>query len=125
MAGNRLRQIEQARVFLAAKILRAEKLRRADDLRAAPRRFTDFSHCAVEVRLGIGAAGHLHQADAEFFGEHSDYSKVERKTWPIPRFIHGALFAAAMVVSAAAATTLHDAFNAQQAYAYTAKVAGY
>ena len=35
------------------------------------------------------------------------------------------MFAAATVISLAAATTLHDAFSAQQAYAYTAKVAGY
>ena len=43
----------------------------------------------------------------------------------LPRFIHAVLFAAALVFSLAAATTLHDAFSAQQAYAYTAKVAGY
>lgn len=44
---------------------------------------------------------------------------------PHPRFIQAGLLTAASVISIAAATTLHDAFNAQQAFAYTAKVAGY
>jgi Zn-dependent M28 family amino/carboxypeptidase len=40
-------------------------------------------------------------------------------------FIHAVFLAAASVVAPAATTTLHDAFNSQQAYAYTVRVAGY
>ena len=65
--GDRLGQLEQFGVFLAAEILRAEQFLQADDLRAACR---PLRGCAIRFRqifVGVQRAAHLHQADTELF----------------------------------------------------------
>ena len=63
-AGDGLGEIEERGVFALAEILGAEELGQADDVRAFARGFADFVGGLIEVGIGIGAAGHLDQADA-------------------------------------------------------------
>jgi len=62
----RLRQVEQRRIFLPAKIFAAEKFVQRDDLCAASRCFADFFDRLRKIFFGIGGAVHLHEADGEF-----------------------------------------------------------
>jgi hypothetical protein len=64
-AGDGLGEVEEGGVFLAAEILGAEQLLEADDLGAAGGGFADAPFGLGEVFVGVGGAGHLHQADAE------------------------------------------------------------
>ena len=63
---NRLGQIEQSDVFALAEILRAEELRQANDLRSGARGFAHAVGSLLQIRVRIGRAGHLHQANAVF-----------------------------------------------------------
>src|SRR6202043_4057164 len=65
-AGNRLGQIKQRSVFLAAEILAEEKFVHADDLRAALRGFANLVAGALEIFRSILRAAHLQQPDDEF-----------------------------------------------------------
>ena len=68
--GNRLRQVEQVRVLLAAEILRAEQLLQADDLRARAGGLADAPLGFGQVLRRVGGAGHLDQTHAELGLEH-------------------------------------------------------
>ncbi len=68
--GIAFRQIEQARVFLAAEILRAKQFLQADDLRASLGGFANLIHGVIEICLRIQPTGHLNQSDSELFGGH-------------------------------------------------------
>ena len=63
-AGDGFGEIEERGVFALAEILCAKELGQADDVRALARRLADAVGGLIEVRIGIGAAGHLDQADA-------------------------------------------------------------
>ncbi len=62
--GDGLGEIEERGVFALAEILRAKELGQADDVRAFAGGFADFVGGLIEIGIGIGAAGHLDQADA-------------------------------------------------------------
>jgi len=57
-------EIEESDVFALAEVLRAEELRQADNVCAFAGGFADAVRGLVEVRVGVGAAGHLHQTDS-------------------------------------------------------------
>ena len=69
-ARDRLRQVEEPGVLLAAKILRAEQFLQADDLRAPARRLADAPDGFGQVFVGVHGAGHLDEADAKLGGVH-------------------------------------------------------
>jgi hypothetical protein len=80
-ARNGLRQIEELGIFALTKILSAEELREADDVCSAAGGFAHPVSGFVEIRVGVGRAGHLHRAYAVFcFAGHihfpGDYSKI-------------------------------------------------
>ena len=64
-ARNRLGELEEAVILDLAEILRAEQLLRADDLRPAIGRLLDERELPGEIGLGILAARHLCQRDAD------------------------------------------------------------
>ena len=63
-AGDGLGEVEEGDVFALAEVLRAEELGQADDVGAFTGGFADAVCGLVEVRVGVGAAGHLHEADS-------------------------------------------------------------
>ena len=63
--GDRFGQIENRRILALAKVLRPEKLLRADYLCPALGRLPDAPDDFVHVRLHIGRAGCLNDADGE------------------------------------------------------------
>jgi len=69
-SGDRLGQIEQAGVLLAAEVLRTEQFLDADDLRALAGGFADAPFGFGEVFVGVLRTGHLDQADAELRALH-------------------------------------------------------
>jgi len=64
-ARDGLGKIEQLRVFLLAEILGTEELREADDLGAARGCLLDTRDGMGKIAIGLGNAGHLHEADGK------------------------------------------------------------
>ena len=61
-------ELEEAVVFHLAEILGAEQLLRADDLRRLLGGLLDEANLVFEVGVGVGAAGHLREADVDDLG---------------------------------------------------------
>ena len=68
--GDRLGQIEEGGILLAAEVLRAEQFLKTDDLRAFAGSFADAPFGFGEVFVGVLGTGHLDQADAELGALH-------------------------------------------------------
>ena len=72
-------QVEQIGVFALAEILGLEEFGQTDDLRAARRGLVDFIDGALQILVGVGRGGHLHQSDIEFLRRQSGCLLKEKK----------------------------------------------
>ena len=69
-SGNRLGEVEVARLLGLAEIARAEQFLETDDLGAARGRLVDSRERLVQIASRLGLAAHLHQRDTKRLGTH-------------------------------------------------------
>ena len=64
-SGNRLGQIESARILALAEVRRAEELGKAHDLSPFRGGFSNEVDGPIEILPGVGSRPHLHETDPE------------------------------------------------------------
>jgi hypothetical protein len=103
-------QIEEPRIFFAAKILRAVQFLQAYDLRTLCCRFTHAPFGLSQIFVGIAPTGHLDQADGEFRIAHWFHCMIVTFRM-IKRAFAGLLCAAALCRSAVPTPKEHFGFT--------------